>query len=204
MTDQILALVPTYGLSLLVVIVFLSCLALPVPSSMVMLTSGSFAGTGDLDMTATFLAALGAAVAGDQVGFLIGRKGGAPLLMRLASTPDRKALLKRAEELINKRAGVGVFFSRWLISPLGPYVNFIGGATGLNWVRFSLFGVAGEAVWVSGYVGLGVAFSDNIAAAAELASDLSGVLAGGAVTLFIGWRLWIVVRNARKELKDSR
>ena len=25
------------------------------------------------------------------------------------------------------------FLSRWLFSPLGPYVNFLGGATGLPW-----------------------------------------------------------------------
>ncbi len=198
MTDQIIALVPTYGLSLLVLIVFLSCLALPVPSSLVMLTSGSFVGAGDLSLVPTFLAALGAAVAGDQIGYLIGRKGGGKLLNRIASTRDRQALLDRAKNWTDQRGGPGVFLSRWLVSPLGPYVNFIGGATGLAWGRFTIWGAAGEAVWVTLYVGLGFVFSDNISAVAELASDFSGMLAAGVVTLGLGWQIRRVLKKPRK------
>jgi membrane-associated protein len=194
-TDQILELVPTYGLPLLAVVVFLSCLALPVPSSLVMLASGSFAAAGDLAMVQTFATALFAAIAGDQAGYLIGRRGGAPLLAWIARKGDRKALLDKARAWINRRGGIGVFLSRWLVSPLGPYVNFIGGATGLDWRRFTLWGAAGELVWVSLYVGLGVAFADNIGAAAELATDFIGALAAGVVALLLGWRVVNVLRR---------
>ena len=91
MTEQILELVPVYGLWLLAVVVYLSCLALPVPSSLVMLASGSFAAAGDLAMVPTFATALAAAIAGDQTGYLIGRKGGTPLLAWFDRKPDRKA-----------------------------------------------------------------------------------------------------------------
>jgi len=197
-TDQIIALVPTYGLSLLALIVFLSCLALPVPSSLVMLTSGSFAAAGDLELFSTFLVAWLAALCGDQVGYLLGKQGGARLLAGLSRHPDRAALLGKARSWIEKRGGPGVFFSRWLVSPLGPYVNFIGGATGLGWLRFTLWGAAGELVWVSLYVGLGVVFADNITAVADVASNTSGVLAAGFVTLFLGWRLLAVLRKQRR------
>lgn len=197
MTDQLLALVPTYGLWLLVGIVFLSCLAVPVPSSIVMLTSGSFVGSGDLLLIPTFLAALGAAVAGDQVGYLIGKTGGGPLLERMASTKDRRAVLDKARNWIDAKGGPGVYFSRWLVSPLGPYVNFIGGATGLSWSRFTFWGALGEMTWVCIYVGLGLAFSDNISAVAELASDFSGMLAGGAVTLGLGWQIRQVLKKPK-------
>jgi len=196
-TDQIIALVPQYGLSLLALIVFLSCLALPVPSSLVMLTSGSFVGVGDLDFTLTFLTAWLAAMAGDQAGYFLGRMGGAGLLHRLSSHPDRAALLNKARDWINKRGGPGVFLSRWLVSPLGPYVNFIGGATGLGWARFTAWGAAGELAWVSLYIGLGVVFADNISAVAEIASNASGLLAAGFVTVFLGWRLTRVLRHTK-------
>lgn len=110
MTDQILALVPTYGLSLLVLIVALSCLALPVPSSLVMLTSGSFVSAGDLVLAPTVAAAFFAAITGDQIGYQIGRLGGAALLERLASTPDRRKLLERAQSRTRQKGGAGVFF----------------------------------------------------------------------------------------------
>ena len=200
MTDTILALVPTYGLSLLIVIVALSCLALPVPSSLVMLTSGSFVGAGDLAFVPTLSAALLAAITGDQIGYQIGRWGGAPLLARIANTPERHKLLERARAGTARRGGTGVFFSRWLVSPLGPYVNFIAGATGLSWMRFTAWGAAGELVWVTIYIGLGYAFADNISAVAELAGDMSGLLAAGAVTLFLGWRLMLVLKNNRHHI----
>ena len=195
MTEWILELVPTYGLPLLAVVVFLSCLALPVPSSLVMLASGSFVSAGDLPFSLTFLTAFAAAIAGDQTGYLIGRRGGAPLLARLAARGERRKLLDRARTWINLRGGIGVFLSRWLFSPLGPYVNFIGGATGLDWRRFTVWGAAGEAVWVGLYVGLGMAFAGNIAAAGELAGDFSGILAAGTLALFLGLRLRAVARN---------
>jgi membrane-associated protein len=195
MSDEILALVPVYGLPLLMLTVFLSCLALPMPASLVMLTTGSFVGVGELDLAPTILAALVAAVAGDQAGFLIGRRGGGPLVARLSKTPERQKLLGNARGWIDRKGGPGVFFSRWLVSPLGPYVNFIGGATGLGWLRFTLWGVLGEGVWVSVYVGLGVQFGDNISAVAELASNFSGMLAAGVVALGLGWQVRRVLKK---------
>jgi len=48
MTDLILTLAADYGVPLLFSVTFLSCLALPVPSSLLMLASGGFAAAGDL------------------------------------------------------------------------------------------------------------------------------------------------------------
>lgn len=195
MTESLLALVPLYGLPVLALVVFLSCLALPVPASLVMLTGGSFVAVGELALLPTYMSAVVAAVAGDQLGFALGRRGGAPMLAWLARGRDRAALLERARLWIDRRGGPGVFLSRWLVSPLGPYVNFIGGATGLGWRRFTFWGVAGELVWVAIYVGLGLVFADNIEAVADIAGSLSGFLAAGLVTLFLGWRLREVLRR---------
>ncbi len=94
-------------------------------------------------------AAFVGAVLGDQAGYLIGRFGGAPLVERLARSPAAPAVLGRARALVDRRGGLGVFFSTWLVAPLGPWVNFIAGTTGLNWLRFTLWDVLGEAVWVT-------------------------------------------------------
>ena len=48
MTETVLALVPSYGLLLVALGTFFSCLALPVPSSLIMLSAGGFAAAGDL------------------------------------------------------------------------------------------------------------------------------------------------------------
>ncbi|MFW2543551.1 DedA family protein [Primorskyibacter sp. 2E107] len=186
MTDMLLALVPEYGGWILMAVTFFSCLALPVPSSFLMLAGGAFAASGDLTMTTVLASALGGALVGDQTGYLIGRKGGAPLIARLQHARRSAGLLKRAQRMIDQRGGVAVFLTRWLFSPLGPYVNFIGGAMGLDWRRFTLGSLSGESLWVSLYTGLGFAFASQIAEVAQIASDLIGLLAALLVTVVLG------------------
>ncbi len=198
MTESFLTLATSYGLPFLALITSLSCLALPVPVSIVMMLSGSLVASGELDFWQVFFAAYLAALVGDQVGFLIGRVAGAPIIGWLARSPARAALIDKARGQLDKKGWWAVFFSRWLFSPLGPYVNFIGGAAAMNWLKFTAPGAAGELVWVSLYVGLGYFFSSNISAVADLASSASGLLAAGAVAAFLGWRLWIALRAGGK------
>jgi membrane protein DedA with SNARE-associated domain len=180
MTETILALVPVYGLALIAVATFLSCLAVPMPASLVMLSAGGFAAAGDLVLWQAAGAALGGAVLGDQAGYQLGRAGARLMVGRRAS-PRRAALMGKATGYLRDRGTLAVFLSRWLFSPLGPYVNFAGGAAQLDWARFTRAGVAGEAVWVGLYVGLGAAFADDILALADLMGSASGLLAALAV-----------------------
>lgn len=186
MTDTLMALVPEYGLWLIGLVTFLSCLAVPVPSSLLMVAGGAFAAAGDLSLGLTAMAAYIGALLGDQTGFAIGRSG-AGLLTRLENAgAQRKQLFERARHFSDKWGGTGVFLSRWLLSPLGPYVNFIGGASGLNWSLFTISAAAGEAFWVSIYTGLGFVFSDEIEMVADIAGNLSGLLAAGALAVILG------------------
>lgn len=196
MSDWLLLQLADYGLPLLFLTTALSCLALPVPASLVMLTAGAFAAGGDLDVMPTALSALAGALIGDQLGYAIGRAGQSRLHGYIDRYPKRAALLARAVTLLRQRGGLGVFLSRWLVSPLGPYVNFAAGAAALRWRQFTLWGAAGEALWVSLYVGLGYAFAENLTAVAEFASNISGLLAGLAV--MAGSGLWL-----RRALRDQ-
>ncbi len=198
MTDSLLTLATSYGLPFLALITSLSCLALPVPVSIVMMLSGSLVASGDLELWQVFSAAYLAALAGDQVGFFVGRFAGTPIINFIGRNPGRAALIDKARRQLDEKGWLAVFFSRWLFSPLGPYVNFIGGAAAMNWIKFTVPGATGELVWVSLYVGLGYFFSSNISAVADLASSASGFLAAGAVAAFLGWRLWIALRAAAK------
>ena len=88
MTDWLLALVPQYGVWLLVACTFLSCLGLPIPASILMLTAGGFVAAGDLSLTGNVAAALGGAVAGDQAGYFGGLVALALMLAFFATQPD--------------------------------------------------------------------------------------------------------------------
>ncbi len=202
MTEYLLGLVPTYGLWLLGVVTFLACLALPVPCSILMLTAGGFVATGDLVLWQVMAAALTGAVLGDQVGYRIGLVGGHGLLTRLAANPKRAALIAKAVALMDRRGAVGIFFTRWLFAPVGPWANFAAGATAFNFARFTLWAVAGEAVWVSLYVLLGYGFAGNIEAASELAGSALGILAGVAAMLGFGY--WLVTAMRQETVQTNQ
>jgi len=190
MTDVIFGLAADYGVPLLFVVTFLSCLAVPVPSSLLMLATGGFAATGDLSLPAVATAAFLGAIIGDNLGYWIARGLGDRFSDWLAARPKRAALRGKAQSFMAKWGGASVFFSCWLVAPLGPYVNYVSGVSRLYWPRFALWGAAGELFWVGIYVGLGYSFADNLAQISGLLGNLSGFLVAVVVTLGLG--LWLV------------
>jgi membrane-associated protein len=190
MTEWLLALVPQYGVALLGVATLLSCLALPVPASILMIAGGGFISAGDLPLVTSILAALAGAVVGDQIVYGLGRWRGPRIIAWLGA---RAAPITRATAMLSRRGGAAVFLSRWLIPAIGPYVNLAAGGAGLGWLRFTVWGFAGEIIWVGLYVGLGYAFTGNLAAASDMALNVLGVLAAGVAAIALG--AWLVRRS---------
>ena len=199
MTEQILALAVAWGLPFLAFSAGMTCLGVPIPSSLLLLAAGSLAASGDFSLAGVFGAALSGAIAGDQVGYLLGRRAGARLLERLATRPSAHALVEKARGFVRRGGIRGVFLTRWLLSALGPYVNLIAGAMNMSWLRFSLAAVAGEIVWVGLYVGLGAAFSAHVVQIADIASNASAFLGAAVVVVLLGRYLWSAMRNARPD-----
>lgn len=189
MTETIVELITDYGIYVIFASAFLSCLALPIPTSLMMLTGGAFVASGDLDAWPVGLSALAGAILGDQTGYLIGRLGGGALVARLSRSPTRAAVLKRATDLVDRRGGMGVFLSTWAVAPLGPWVNFIAGATGLSWLRFTVGDILGEVIWVTVYIGLGYTFMDHVTVVAQIMTDIVGLVV--TLVLAAAATLWI-------------
>lgn len=197
MSESFLNVVASYGVWVVFASAYVSCLAVPIPTALVMLSAGAFAASGDLSLAMVFAAALVGAILGDQTGFALGRFGGARVLDRLAQSRKRRALLDRARAFVQRWGGMGVFFSTWLVAPLGPWVNFAAGANRLGWMRFTLADISGELIWVSVYVGLGYGFGDRITQIADLLSNSVAFLLGILVTGVLGWMLMHAARKDR-------
>ena len=87
------------------------------------------------------------------------------------------------------------------MAPLGPYINYVSGLTKFTWMRFAIWGIAGEIVWVSVYVGLGYTFGDNFTAIASLLGNASGLVTAFAVTIGLG--VWLVRASRTKNDKAA-
>lgn len=203
MTDTLFALVADYGVWIMAASCFLSCLLIPIPSSLVMLAGGAFVASGDLDGGTALAGAWLGAVFGDQTGFAIGRRFG-PYLERFASRrASRQRLYGQASETVRRKGEIGVFFSTWLFAPLGPWVNMVAGATGLTWLRFTLWDAAGEAIWVFGYITLGYSFAGQLTLVSDLTSSISGFLAAAAVAALLGWLLMKMLNRTPAERRGT-
>ncbi|MBK4215546.1 DedA family protein [Paracoccus caeni] len=152
MSHDLLALLPQWGPWLLAVSAFLSCMMVPVPTSALLLTAGALSGTGHLHLPWLILAAVAGASLGDLTAFSVARRLG-PWLNRAGT--KRAVLMARAHDFIRKRGLMAVFLSRWLITPLGPAINYVSGAAGMALPRFALASVSGEVLWAVIHLTLG-------------------------------------------------
>lgn len=196
MSDWLFELVSQWGALALSVVTFLSCLAIPVPSSMMMLAAGAFAASGDLALAPAAAGALAGAILGDQAGYQIGRLGLNAAEGWIMKKPMRAAALSRARVSVRHRGGIAVFFSRWMFSVLGPYVNLLAGGAGMNWLTFTAMGVAGETVWVAVYVGLGYTAGGQLSQMSDLLGNLTGLASSLLITVALGYLIFRRRRHA--------
>lgn len=195
LTETLLASLPSYGLPLLGIVVCVSCLGAPLPASIVMMLMGALAAAGDFTLWIVMAVALVSAVVGDQLGYVLGWTAGRRLVPIVARNPARRKAIERAQHEMDERGNVAVFLTRWLLSPLGPYLNLMAGASGFSWMRFTLAGILGETVWVGLYTGLGATFSESVTEIAEISGSISGFLATGAVAAILGFKLLQALRS---------
>lgn len=204
MTEALLALVPIYGAWLVFAATFLSCLALPAPSSLIMLAAGAFVASGDLNAYAVLGSAYGGALLGDQLGYWVGRTGGVAIWAHLQKNQSTVSMLDKAEASLRQRDFVAVYLTRWLFSAVGPYVNLLCGATNMSWARFSLADLAGEATWVAVYVGLGIGFASQVETMGAALGNLAGALAAGLITWLLGRALWRAAREGKTQTTSTK
>lgn len=195
LNDYLLSLLALYGVPLLSGVLLVGSIGLPMPASLLLMAAGSFVEQGELSLGWVFGMASGAAIAGDNIGYAIGRWGGHHLIPRVSSWVGGQERILQAEKWTRRWGGAGVFFSRWLLTPLGPLVNLTSGIAEYSWPRFLLFGVLGELLWVFIYVMLGKVFSTSVQALSEVLGNFTWVLVGGFAAAFLGWRLWRYLRE---------
>ncbi len=188
-SDQLLAAFILYGLPVLFGIILIGSVGIPLPSTFLLIAAGSFVEQGEMDLVWVILLASSGAILGDQIGYGIGRWGGRRVALRVGGWFGGENRLRDAEASTKKWGGFGIFLSRWLITPLGPWLNLTSGITTYSYPRFLFWGVTGEMVWVILYVMVGKMFSDRIEALTEMLGNLTWVVVGLIAAILFGWML---------------
>ncbi|MFI1831959.1 DedA family protein [Streptomyces olivaceoviridis] len=137
-----------YGYWAVGAVVFVEDFGVPAPGETILLAAGVYAGTGRLNVAAVAVIAFVAAVAGDNLGYLIGRFGGRAFVHRWGRyvflTPKR---FEAAEAFFTRHGGKIVTVARF-VEGLRQANGVIAGTTGMHWRRFLAFNALGAALWV--------------------------------------------------------
>jgi membrane protein DedA with SNARE-associated domain len=195
-TDQLLAAFLTHGVPLLFAVVAIASVGVPFPVSLTLVAAGSFARQGELSLLPVIVAGSLAAILGDQIGYGLSRWGGRRLIVRISRRLGGETKIKKAEALSKKWGGPGIFFSRWLVTQLGPWLNVTSGIAGYPWRRFIFWDALGEVLWVVLYVMLGYIFSDRVQYISEILGNLAWAILALIVAIILGWKLFRYFRPA--------
>lgn len=194
MRDQILAALSQYGSPALFAVTATASIGVPLPVTLLLIVAGSLVAQGVMPMwTAIVLATAGSTV-GDQIGYAIGRWGGAALVSRFGGMLGGSQRIAQAEARARRWGGLGVFLSRWLVTPLGSLINFTSGTAEYPWIRFLFWDVLGEALGAALYIVLGRIFSDRVMELDAALGDFTWMILGLLTAAILGRALWPYLR----------
>jgi membrane protein DedA with SNARE-associated domain len=146
--------VSDYGYTAVFLGVFLESFGLPTPGESLMIAGALLASRGQLNIYWVLLLCWIAAVAGDNIGYVIGKKGGRPLVLRYGPRVRIKhEHIERVEGFFERHGGAVVLFARFVVV-LRQLNGIVAGTMGMNWWRFLIYNAAGAALWVGFWAGL--------------------------------------------------
>ena len=126
------------------------------PGDSMLFTAGLLVATGALDVSLPLFAVLIfiSAFAGDQVGYLIGRKAGPPIFNRPDSRFFRQEYVQKAHAFFERFGGRAVVLARF-VPIVRTFVPVIAGVAHMHYRFFVLFNLMGALMWGVGVTMLG-------------------------------------------------
>jgi membrane protein DedA with SNARE-associated domain len=169
-------LVSTAGYPLLFLIVMSESSGLPIPGETGLIAAAVLASQGKLEIAAVIPIAIAGAVIGDNIGYVIGRKGGRWVLERPgAFARQRHEVLLIGEPFFERHGPKAVFFGRFILG-LRVWASWLAGATRMHWRSFFLWNALGGCCWATA-IGLAAYFLGHSAKHAIEAFGLYGLFA---------------------------
>jgi membrane protein DedA with SNARE-associated domain len=171
------------------------------PGETVVVVGGLVAGQGEIDIWILIGLVWAAAVAGDTVSFLLGRRLGRDFLLKHGSrvriTPER---LAQVEAFLHKHGGPTILFGRFLglVRALAP---FVAGASRMPFGRFFPFDVIAAGAWATTFCLLGYFFwhsFDRVVDIAKKGAFALGTTVAVIVVAVVAYRYLRVPENRHR------
>ena len=197
-----LGLIDQFGYLGVALIVFVESFGVPAPGETAIIAGSAYAGSGHFSIFLVASIAFVAAVTGDSVGYLIGRRGGRPLVHRFGKyvrlTPER---FDKVEGFISRQGPKVVVIARF-VEGLRQFNGVVAGISGMPFHRFLVWNALGAALWVGVWSTGGYLAGDHIEAIASAISRYV-VLAGAIAVLGLIGYVWFRRRRRRRSADSS-
>ena len=180
------SLISEYGIAALFLSVTLEALGAPLPGESAVILASAAAAAGKLDIYAVAAAAFVAAVTGDNIGYLLGRKLGRPVITRYGSRIGlTDANFDRVEKVVRRHGPLIVVVARFVVV-LRQLNGIVAGTTGMPWPTFLLANAVGAALWVGVWTTVAYKFGHSTDIIPFIWHHLSAAMAIGMPLLVAG------------------
>src|SRR5438874_8126404 len=188
------------GYPLLFVMVMAESSGLLVPGETALIAASVLASQGKLKIELVIALAASAAIVGDNIGYVIGRKGGRWVLERPGRFyRQRQEVLRIGEPFFERHGSKAVFFGRFLLG-LRVWASWLAGITRMHWRSFVLWNALGGICWATS-VGLIAYFLGHSAGNAIKTFGLYGL---AAALVGIASLLWLHRRQRRRRGRQQQ
>jgi len=145
-----------YGILFLIIFCETGLVVTPfLPGDSLLFAAGVLAGAASLNVWVLWLVIFSAALAGDNVNFLIGRFFGHRIIASgKISAVMKPAYIERTQAFFRKHGGKTVLLARFF-PIIRTYAPFMAGVGNMKWTRFASFSALGSLAWVSLCIGAG-------------------------------------------------
>jgi membrane protein DedA with SNARE-associated domain len=169
---------------------------IPLPGETSLIAAAVLAAQGHLNIAVVIVIAAAAAIVGDNIGYLIGRRGGRWILTRPGPWHAKRiAVVERGDAFFKKHGAKTVFLGRWL-PVLRITAAWMAGVNGMHWQRFAVYNALGGIGWATS-IGLLAYYVGDAAETAIRDFGIAGIaLVVLLVAVFLGFH---VVRKRREE-----
>jgi membrane protein DedA with SNARE-associated domain len=203
LVDQLLGVPPVAAYLLIAALVFAETavfLGFVLPGETAVLLGGVLASSGRLSLTWLLLLVVIAAVAGDTVGYEVGRHAG-PRLLRSRPLRGHHQRIEGARDFLRRRGGSAVFLGRFTAF-LRAVMPALAGLSRMPYPRFLVFNAAGGLVWGVGVALLGFSAGASYRKVEAALGRGSAILLG--VLVVAALLVWQRRRRARRHETPSR
>ena len=160
------ALIQNFGYALLFAIVFAETgllIGFLLPGDSLVFVAGLMAFKGHLNIALLIVLLSLAAIAGDSVGYFIGKRIGKPLFERGDSKFFKRKHLESARVFYEKHGPKTIVLARF-VPIVRTFVPTVAGAAGMNYLQFLTYNIGGGFLWITLMSLLGYLFGQVIPA----------------------------------------